>query len=370
MRPHSPDLLEALTDGFSRRLFADVFHGSERVLQDLPLEGWSMDGDLSAEIKINGKATAVYQSTAGESLTPEGTEGILSPFRARILLLMEITTRTFSETINLGWFRITNIPYAQDQYAKVNGVKRVMSSTVDLSFESMDVRLKRWGFRSEQQPANLSSCYQELRRITNMPVTETLPDQTIPAAITYEATEGGRLKAVQSLAAVLGGRAVINPAGALVVVPDIGGEPVGRLVIGPNGTVTDVPYSVTTEGVYNCVVGNFEDADRNPIFEVATVNEGPLSINDADFGETTRYYTSEFVKTRDQAIAAVAAVLSQSTGQQNFDVPIDCIINPLFELGDVLEVVGHVRPLVGRLVKFSMSDSELMTVTLAVSRRL
>jgi len=369
MRAHSDSLAQVLTGSFSRRLIADVFNGSDRVLQDVPLTGWSLDGDLGAEVKQGGSGTIVWQSVAGESLVPVGAEGKLSPFRARILLLMEVTAGAFSETITLGWFRITSVPYAKDQMAVINGVPTVIASTVSVVFESLDVNLKRRGFRSEEQPPALASCWDEIRRITNMPVVESMPDKPIPAAIVYEATQGGRLKGVQALAGVLGGRAVITPTGAVTVISDAMGASVGSLIIGPDGTVIDVPYAVDTEGVYNCVVGNFEDANRNPIYSVAEVANGPLATA-GDYDEFTRYYASDFVKTQAQGDAAVAAVLAESIGSQQFDVPVQCIINPLFELGDPLTVEGHTQPLGGVLVKFAMSDSELMTVTLRASRAL
>ena len=367
MRAHSDILPQVLAGSFSRRLIADVFNGSERVLQDVPLSGWSLDGDLSGEVKQGGSGTIVHQSVAGESLVPVGAEGALSPFRARLLLLMEVRAGAFSETITLGWFRVTSVPYAKDQFATVNGVRTVISSTVSVVFESLDVDLKRRGFRSEEQPPSLTSCWNEIRRITNMPVVESVPDKPIPAAIVYEATQGGRLKGVQALAGVLGGRAVITPTGAVTVVSDVLGPVVGSLVIGPDGTVLDVPYAVETDGVYNCVVGNFEDANRNPIYAVAEVTAGPLSTRGA-YGESTRYYSSGFVKTQTQADSAVAAILSQSVGSQQFEVPIQCVINPLFDLGDQLRVEGHTYPLEGRVVKWSMSDSELMNVTLSATR--
>ena len=369
MRSHTDDLADVLRGSFSRRLIADVFHGSERVWQNLPLLSWSLDGSLSREVKHQGRGTVAYNSVAGESLVPEGTEGILSPFRARLLLLMEITAGGFTETVTLGWFRITEVPYARDHFTEVNGVRTVVGSVVDLVFQSLDVDVKRRGFRSEQQPPSLTSCYRELRRISGLPVSETVPDQTIPAAFVYEASSGGRLKAVQALAGVLGGSAVVDPAGALVVLPNAVGPVVGSLFIGAEGTVTDVPYAVATDEVHNVVVGTYEDDERNPIFAVAEVVDGPLSIN-GNYGESTLYHSSPLVKTQDQANAAVAYELELSSGQQSFDVPIQCIINPVWELGDSLDVQGHVRPLQGRLTGYSMSDSELMTVTLAASRSL
>ena len=49
MRPHSAQLAEVLKGSHSRRLIVDVFHGSDRVAQDLPMQRWQLDGDLGAD---------------------------------------------------------------------------------------------------------------------------------------------------------------------------------------------------------------------------------------------------------------------------------------------------------------------------------
>ena len=161
----------------------------------------------------------------------------------------------------------------------------------------------------------------------------------------------------------------MNSAGAFTIISDEVGDPVGALRLGDRGTVIDVGYEVDTDAVYNVVVGQFEDENRNEIWSVAEVTIGDLAVGGL-YGENTRYYSSDFVKTQEQADSATAAVLALATGSQQYDVPIQCHINPLVELGDVLELHGWVRPLSGRLVSFSISASESMTVTLRVSRPL
>jgi hypothetical protein len=203
-----------------------------------------------------------------------------------------------------------------------------------------------------------------------MQVAETLPDKPLPTAFVYEDVQGGRLKGVQMIADVLGGIAVPNSLGALEVLPKSPTVVVGELVIGPEGTVTDVPYSLETEGVYNCVVGTFEDENRVPIRAVAAIAEGTLATNSSGYGEYTRYYSSPLVNTQAEADKAVWSILNESIGSQQYEVPIQCITNPLVELGDLLKVVGHVRPLQGQLVRYVLSNSALMTVTLEVARDL
>lgn len=369
MRQHSQHLVDVLSGSFSRRLLVNVFHGRERVAEDLAFEQWSLDGDLGAQVTISGTGTVVYPSVDGESMSPVGTRGVLSPFRARLELVMEITAGLFSERISLGMFRVVGVPESRDSTAVVGGVERVVASRVRLQFLSLEEDVRRRGFRFAESPPSSDSAFEELRRITGMPVMETVEDRPILGNPVWEAKQGGRLDAVRELGAVLNGTAVVNSLGAWQIVPDVVGEPVGELRLGDRGTVLDVGSEIDTDTVYNVVVGVFEDENRSTFYSVAEVPAGDLSPG-SDYLENTRYYASDFVKTQSQGDEAVKSILALSTGSQQYDVPIQCHINPLVELGDVLELVGWVRPIVGRLVKFSMGDSALMNVTLTVSRDL
>src|SRR5690606_21418723 len=170
-----------------------------------------------------------------------------------------------------------------------------------VTFKSLDEDVRRRGFRSPAQPPNLGSAFEEVRRITGMPVEETVDDQPIPGSVTYEPKQGGRLDAVHELGRVLGGTAVVNRAGAWEIIPDTLGAATNTLRLGEQGTVIDVAAEVDTDTVYNVVVGTFEDANRRPIYAVATAPAGSDLDPDGPYGEHTRYYSSEFVKTKAQA---------------------------------------------------------------------
>lgn len=369
MRKHTEQLKGVLTNSFSRRLLVDVFHGSDRILEDVPMESWSFEADLEAEVKSGGKGVIVYSSVDGESMLPQGTKGDLSAFRARLLFTLEVSAGSFTERVVLGWGRVTANPPGRDEFAVVNGVRRCVVSRVPVEWDGLDIDIRRRSFRFPEAPPSLASCWEEVRRITGFPVVANVPDKPIPAGTVWEAVKGGRLKAVQELAKILGGRMVVNPEGALTLVPDVAGEPVGELVIGAQGTVIDLADEIDTEDVYTAVVGTFETDARTPITAVAEITTGDLAVGGL-FPENTLHWSSPLIKTQQAADAAVRSMLLQSIGSQTYDVPIQCVINPLTELGDVLPVKGHTRPLKGRVVKYSLSDSELMNVTLAAERSL
>lgn len=367
MRQHSEQLMEVLSGSFERELTVNVFNGNDRVLEGARFEAWQLDSNLGAAICSSGSGVVVHSSESGESLSPVGTGGVLSAFRARVELVMTIRAGDFSESVSLGMFRVLQNPSAQDFTTTVDGRTIVTASRVGVKFSSLDVDVDRRGFPFPEQSSEGASVFGEIRRFTGMPVEETVPDANVPALKVWEAKQGGRLDAVLELGKILGGQAVVNSRGAWVVVPDVLGSPVVTLRLGDRGTVLDVADEVDTDTVYNEVVGAFEDANGNPLHAVARVTDGPLRV-DGPYGVNTRYYSSDLVKTQAQATAAVESVLAQSIGSQMYDVQIQCHVNPLVEIGDVAELVGWKRPIVGRVTEVSMSDSSMMNVSLRVAR--
>lgn len=369
MRQHSDQLEKVLAGSFERELSVNVFNGSDRVLEGVQFESWQLDADLGRGICAQGSGTVVHSSPDGSSVVPVGTEGVLSPFRARVEPVMTIRAGGFEESVSLGTFRVSAVPAASDTFATVGGRELVVASSVALKFDSLEADVERWGFQFPEQSVAGVSAFAEIRRLTGMAVEETVPDVPVPSLKVWEAKQGGRLDAVLELGRVLGGSAVVNSRGAWEIIPDVIGAPVATLRLGELGTVLDVADEIDTDTVYNEVVGTFEDVNGKPVYAVARVEDGPLSV-DGPYGVHTRYYASDMVKTQAQADGAVQSVLDQSIGSQQYDVQIQCHVNPLVEIGDVVALEGWKRPLVGQLRKIDLSNGAYMSVSLRVARRL
>ena len=130
MRSHSVTLADVLNGSFDARLIVDVFHGTDRVIRGLGVVGWSLGWDYST-VGFTGRLDVVEQTDDGLSLIPRGPNGVLSPHRgARVLLLFEVTAGAFSETIQLGWARITGYSDARDEVIVVDGRSIVTSTTI------------------------------------------------------------------------------------------------------------------------------------------------------------------------------------------------------------------------------------------------
>jgi len=368
VRAASDGLASVLQDDFSTRLIVDSFYGPNRTHADLPSNSWSLRWDSEAAVKSGGKLTIVYTPEVAESLTPTQFADVLAPFGQEVNLLLEVSAGDFAETVQLGHYRITAVPDARDAFADFLGGTIVVGSTVTVRLQSRDIAVQREGFRSEQSPPDLSSCWAEIQRLTGMQVLRSVGDKAIPNNVVYLAEQGGRLKAVQALAEVLGGVEYVTPDGAMSVIPNEPGDVVAELVLGDHGTIIDVAHSMESEGVYNEVIGNFQTEDRTPIYAVASITDGPLSV-DGPYGRYTRYYASPFVQTKAAAQSAVDAILTQVSSAQTYRVPVTCVIDPRLEMGDVVSVQRpQGRLLVGRIVNISMGDSRLMDLNLDVTR--
>ncbi|PPF56095.1 hypothetical protein C5B94_04015 [Clavibacter michiganensis] len=371
MRPISENLREALTSSFSQRLIVDAFYGSTRTQKDIQNEGYAFTWDAEAEVSSGGSVEVVHTDPEGRSFSPSRLTDVLAPFGQELNTLLEFSIGDFRETIQLGHFRITAIPDAADTHFTHNGVTAVASSRVKVTLEDRMVNVRRNGISSEQSPKSLASTWAEIQRLSGMQVIRTVPDKPIPATVIYGTQSGGRLKAVQDLAAVLGGVAYATADGALAVRSDDPGPVAARLRLGERGTIIDAPASMESESVYNHIVGNFETADRQPLFAETTQEDGALSVH-GPYGRYTREVTSKdfpFVSTPAQARAAVAVALRQSTSSQTYRVPVTCVIDPSVEVGDTVSVE---RPTggdtTGRVVKQTISSSPLMQLELEVTR--
>lgn len=369
VRQHTSDLEQVLTGSFERELTVNVFNGSNRVISGAQFESWQLEADLGGRIRSSGRGVVVWTSTDGSSMSPVGTNGVLSPFRARLELVMTIRAGSFVESVSLGMFRVIGVPEAQDfTVSTINGEK-VVASRVGVRFESLDTNVDRRGFTFPEQSKAGASAFSEIRRLTGMPLEQTVPDVILSAGKAWEAKKGGRLDAVLELGKELGGQAVVNSRGAWEIIPDAVGSPVLTLSLGEQGTVLDVADEIDTDNIYNEVVGSFEDPDGKPFYSIARVTSGDLSV-DGLYETNTLYYANERVKTQAMGDKMVGLVLARSTGSQQYDVQIQCHVNPLVEIGDVVRLSQWKRPLSGQVRSVDLGDSEYMTVTVRVSREL
>lgn len=387
-----------VSDGFARYLIVDILHGTDKVATEL-VEDWSLPGDLDRDPKTTGKLRITHVSEKGESWVPKGAQGILSPYRATLLLTEVISGGTFERRVQLGLFDVVAVPFAQDVIATVGarwvemwdtiddvvpvddlvpvddevpgeyeylrgyltgGHERVVATVIDVEVESLDGRVLGASLRSPR--TSLTSAVDEWRAIGILPVTVNAPDVEVPAS-TWVAKDGSRLDAVQTMARALGGVPVVDSVGQWTLAD--GNTPVVTLYLGEDGTVVDLSSGLTIDGFANVVIGDYEDEAGNA-YRAEWVAPGLLSP--AAMGREIVYFrTSDTVRSQLAANADVAAIGDLLTSRE-VDVEVSCVYNPILELGDHVTVPGE--DVHGIAVKVNPSSDATMTVTVRMRRAL
>ncbi len=368
MRPHSDRLVELLRAGsFNAVLVVDAFRGAERRIKDLDAAEWDLRWDRESNLKSAGTMTAVTVTDFGVSMSPTQITDDLAPFGSELNILMEISSGdSFRETIQIGHFRIAETPSARDEFADFGVQQIVTASVVELTLHDRLSTVERRGFRSEENPQT-TSAWSELARISGMQVIRhpSLADAVLPTDMVYKAVKGGRLQAVRAIAEILGGTEYTTPDGALSVWPYTAGTVVARLELGEFGTIIGDSEGLDSSDVVNVVVGEFETEDRQPIYAVA-VASGELGP-EGEYAENTFYHSNPAIRTQEAADIEVALVLEQLSSTTMRRITVTCVINPLVETGDVIEVERNSGSLiVGQIVSIRYGASMAMTVEVDV----
>lgn len=387
-------LSAVLSDGFTRYLDVTVLHGTDVVASGVRVESWSLDGALDNETKTSGRLRIVHESLNGESWVPDGRNGVLSPFRATLLLTEVITAGSFERRVQLGLFDVQAVPRAQDVTATINarwvqtsttsgdeiddlftdvftgfttvtggrmvgGQQIVVASIVDVDVVSLDNRVVTASFRSPR--TNLASAWDEWRQVGILPVVSSTADVSI-SRVPWPAERGSRIEDVQECARKLGGVGVVDSFGQWVLVTDQ--APTVTLQMGEFGTVVDYESAITLDDFANVIIGTYETDDGEEIREewVAPGAFSPTAMR----REIVRYHSSPLVKTRSAARATVAS-LGAAMLRREVDVEVTCVYNPLIELGDRVTVPGVVS---GVARAISVSDEPVMRVIVREVRAL
>jgi hypothetical protein len=366
VRPAS-DVFGQLTAGSrSQRLVVDVFYDDEPVFQNLPISDWSLTWDLESELKGTGTLEVAYTSEAGESLSPREFLDVLAPYGQEINVLMEVSAGPqFAETIQLGRYRINQAPSAADSFFRFQGRTLSAGSVVQIEVDDLLSSVKRRGFHWPEPPQFTASTWDEVQRITDLPVNPNLPDLPTPSGLIYQPKEGGRLQGMQQLISYLGGIGVTNSFGEVTAIPYGLTGPVATLAMGQEGRVISASTSVDSDSLYNVVVGDYQEKDGTPLFVDPVAATGALSP-DGPFGEYTYYDSNENVHTVGQAQARMQSILDRLIEAHTFRIVLSCIADYRLEQGDIVTFQSLTGYIVGRIIALKFTADGLMEVTLDV----
>lgn len=364
MRGASENLRQALLGSFDVTFEADLFYGEERLFANLPIAAPSLDWDGTADVEASGSAEVLWTDAHGSSLKPELPSDWLAPFGSRLVVYAVVSAPPFKERVQLGVFTITDVPSADDYPAMFGQMRITVGSRVEVSFKDRMVEVQDDRFTRLAQPSQLASVYAELATLTGFQLTRTVADGGITRSVVYEES---RVKAVQDLAGILNAVPFMESDGTLSLRSNSPGEPVAQLEVGSLGTIVQVGASLSREGVYNGIVIRGETNDQQAILAERWVTQGPLrastSTERTPFHRRPRFYSSPFITTQAQAEAAIDDLLEQFSQPRAAQLQVQCVVNPLLQVGDVVTVFDGRATWTVRLVKVSLGAGALMTVT-------
>lgn len=365
MRHSTENLRTALTGSFDLSFEADLWVDGDRKVADLPIKDPSFRWDASAEVEGSGTVTVVWSDPEGGSIAPQTAGDWLAPFGSRLVVFAVVTVGSLRERIQLGDFTITAVPSVDGQ-PFVWGSTRVFSGQrVRLELRDRMVEVQRDRFTLPSSPSQLASVWTELGELTGFPLTRSLPDAGITRSVVYEES---RIRAVQDLAELIGGVAFMESDGSLSARPIEPGDPVGELVLGPNGTIVQVGASLSSDGVYNGVVIRSETDGQQGILAEGWVTSGPLRATlpgqpRTPFHRVPRFYSSPFITTYAQAHEALPGLLERYSTPRATTLEVTCVTNPLLQVGDVVTVDDGEWVWTVRLTVVPLGQAAVMTVT-------
>lgn len=172
--------------------------------------------DASGSIRFDGAADIQAQGTvlalgSSGSLVPRSPADPLGSYGQELAIWRTLTIGGQTWDIPLGRYPIQRA-YDSDEHHEVYGTRSIVTSwKVSLKVFDRFESMRADDFLQVESPLPGNSVYQELRRISSVPVQESLPDRNVPPSTVYDS----RLGAIIALCSILGGTPHLTREGVL-----------------------------------------------------------------------------------------------------------------------------------------------------------
>lgn len=356
MRDGSQELRDALTGAVDHRWEAELYYNGELILPGLRVQDPLFGEDALARVQQWGSCTLSWQDEFATSLVPKDSSDRLAPFGAELWVYAVVEAGDFSERVLLGQFGVLD-PRGQDTMIEHAGRWVTVGSVLDLELRDGFERLGAQDFDVPSAPADLSSAWDELGAVSDLPLLRTVDDAPVPRSVLYPSS---KLSAVYELADVaLDAVPHLTAGGVLAARPNVWPDPVDDIGL---DVVLGVVHSMTADGVFNRVVVTGTGSAQDVILASAEVRTGRLRARNADgspapFGVRTLQLSSELVTTEEQAQAWADSRLAQVGVLRTRQVRLTERFNPLRERGDVVRLERDDVWLLCRVVSITRGSS-------------
>lgn len=259
----------------------------------------------------------------------------VSPYNTFVRVRRGVMLNNGPELVNLGIFRV------YEAKATYNSLQ-ITGYSQEVDFR--DRRLPSAWFRAAASTGTISA-----------EMTLLMADAVTGASVTFGSglqnpnmgdvsVERDRLDGLQNLADAAGGFFYAGADGGFRVDKPalITDTPVWDVDAGPNGVLVSYTRSYSRESVYNGVVVSNETSSSStstaPVrVLVADMNTSSPTYWLGSFGKVPRFYTSQFIYDRTQALAVGASLLAKEVGL-NAGLDFSFVPNPALDVNDVVRV--------------------------------
>ncbi|HEY2644844.1 MAG TPA: hypothetical protein VGI56_13900 [Galbitalea sp.] len=380
MRAASSTLLAALEYSFDWNFVVDLIYNGQRVLANAPVTNLTMYDDATALVQRTGSFDLYYQDDYGVSFAPNVVGDILSPFGTQIALACIVNIGPgFAERIPMGTYLLSETPSIIQYLYNFKGQTVSKGDIISINFKDLMYGVQRDRFNAPGAPVSLTSVWDELQRLLQLPITKNvaLTDSGIPNTVAYAQD---KLQACYDLAAAMGGILDMQSDGTVGMRPTAWPSPVDTLNGGDFGALVDVGKSMSNDTVYNAVVIQTTDPTLGTVvLATLEITSGPLRTTNPDgsigpYRRVPYFYSSPFITTQAQAAAYAPVLLAQVSTLRAVSVPLVENFNPLRDLGDVITVNRYSQGVIvdsfyGRVTQITRnSESPTQTTTIAVGQ--
>jgi len=362
----SDEMVAAFSDGSATSGWVgDLIVDGQVVARNLGFTG-ELKADAGALVLTQGSFKLNYDDDLGRSIVPEKLTSWLMPYASFIDMSYRVSIGTiFSEKVLRGRLKVIGVSDPQERKIRVQDRLITIGSSVQIEVADAFYTTDQEDFEAPSGPTDMSSVWDELGRLTLLPLSRSMPDAAITRAILYKEK---RLDAVQELASLLAGRPYITPMGEVSLAPMAWGSPVATLTMGPSGRIARASADdLTATGIYNKVIVRSWTDGQATILASAVIDSGPLRWG-GGHGRVPYFLSSEFVTTQAQAQEWADRTLPLVSVMKAVLYTIQSLADPRLEIWDVVEFEKDGVMHTGRIQKLTLPARGMMTLTVSVRR--
>jgi len=297
---------------------AAFYLGALTTEVDLSSGSFTLNGN--AEVQATG---SVVVAGGGSSLVPRAKTDPLATYGQELAVWRTVNVGRDVREIQLGRFRITGAPESQE----FRRGDVVTGWSVSLDLDDRFEQIKADDFLNAEGPVAGNTVYDELRRLSPIPVQESLPDQPVPPSTVYD----NRLGAITTLCGLLGGDPHLTREGVLTA-------RVKDAWLTATVPVFDIAGVITwREGMSNDYYNQVQvrSSSNNDLVAFAMIKDesDPLAVSRA--GGRTFRHESPIYATQSAVNTAAKTILARVSTQRSRVVDVVCGPEALLlDLGD------------------------------------